>query len=85
MENNTTQSKIKMKYKTVKDLLERLGNEGFFNNRTTLYALENKGVLPVATRKKVNNVDIRVYTNEDIDTIVDILKSLPSKKYISHA
>lgn len=69
---------------TVKDLLERLGKEGFFSNRSSLYGLEKTGIIPQAQRKKIHNVETRVYTTEDIENIISIVKSLPNRKRLSY-
>lgn len=71
---------------TIQDLLKRLESEGFFCTRQSMWNYEKKGILPrpKCVKKLYNNTwDIRLYTQEEIDTIISILKKLPSKKQIN--
>ena len=76
-----------MIFKTRKYLIERLKEEGLTSNRLSLDALENSGVLP----KPDNSVELfdnshfgnnmmRIYTNEEIEKIVQVMKEYTKNK-----
>lgn len=67
---------------TVRDLLSRLSREGFFKNKKTLWMLENKGVLPQPRRMAINKWNMRIYSKEEIDDILRIVRSLKFRKRI---
>lgn len=66
---------------TIKDLILRLKKEGFASSKRTIWMWENQGVIPKAERAILpNGWEGRVYTKEEIQQIVNILRVSPQKK-----
>lgn len=79
MENFTRFDEMKAKYRTISDLRKFLIRKGYPSTIMTIRLWERKGLIPAPKRVCFRNIKWRVYTDEEMKTILTMLRSRTKK------